>query len=80
MNRFVSALRETAVWANQNHPKQRRAARAYSKIDPAVITRMARVRYGERLTPAILRRRHVAAKYGNFTSFPAQELIYAPTR
>jgi NitT/TauT family transport system substrate-binding protein len=79
VNRFVTALHETAVWANQNHARSAELLVAYSKIDPSVITNMARVRYGERLTPAILQPIiNVAAKYGNFAAFPAQELIYSP--
>jgi len=81
VNRFVMALRETAVWANANHARSADLLVQFTKIDPAAIGQMTRVRYGERLTPAMLQPVvNAAAKYGNFTPFPAQELIYTPTR
>jgi NitT/TauT family transport system substrate-binding protein len=81
VNRFVSVIRETAIWANANHAKSADLLVQYTKIDPAVIAGMTRVRYGERLTPAMLQPVvSVAAKYGNFTPFNAQELIYSPPR
>lgn len=81
VNRFVSVLRETAVWANANHGRTADMLVAYTKIDPAAVAGMTRVRYGERITPAMLQPVvNVAAKYGNFTPFPASELIYTSPR
>jgi len=79
LNRFIAAIRETAVWANGNRTKSAELLVQYTKIDPAITTAMTRVRYGERLTPAMLQPIvNVAAKYGNFAPYPAQELIYTP--
>ena len=81
LNRFIAAIHEAAVWANANHAKSADLLVGYTKINPALIATMTRVRYGERLTPAILQPVvDVAAKYGNFPAFPAQELIYTPPR
>jgi NitT/TauT family transport system substrate-binding protein len=81
LNRFIAAIRETAVWANANRAKSGDLLVQYSKIDPAIAATMTRVRYGERLTPVMLQPIiNVAAKYGNFPPFQAQELIYSPPR
>lgn len=46
-----------------------------------VIAGMVRVRYADRLTAAMIQPEiDVAAKYGNFTTFPAQDLILNPSR
>jgi NitT/TauT family transport system substrate-binding protein len=74
--RFVGAMHETAVWANENHAKSAELLVAYSKIDPTITAAMTRVRYGERLTPAMLQPViNVAAKYGGFPAYPAAELL-----
>jgi NitT/TauT family transport system substrate-binding protein len=81
LNRFIAAMQETAVWANANHAKSADLLVQYAKIDPALVSGMTRVRYGERLTPAMLQPViNVAAKYDNFASYPAQQLIYTPGR
>jgi len=78
---FASAMHEAAVWANANPAKSGEILAKYAKIDPAVIATMARAHYGEQLTPALMQPLiDVTAKYNGFTAFPAQELIYAPSR
>lgn len=77
LGRFIAAIHQAAVWANANHAKSAAILLEYAKIDPALVAQMTRVRYGETLQarqiqPAI----DVAAKYGNFASFPAAQIMY----
>jgi NitT/TauT family transport system substrate-binding protein len=77
--RFVAAMRETATWANAkgNQAKSAEILEKYAKIDPAQAGTMVRARYGEALGPALLQPEiDATAKYGNFTPFPADELLY----
>jgi NitT/TauT family transport system substrate-binding protein len=77
--RFASVLHQTAVWANANPDKTAEILVRYTKIDPAVVATMTRVRYGEVLAPELMQPLiDVAAKYFGFTTFPAQQLIAAP--
>lgn len=81
VNRFAAVMHDTAVWANRNPAKSGDILAKYTKIDPGVISTMARSRYAEQLTPGLMQPLiDVAAKYEKFSSFPAQELIYVPTR
>jgi NitT/TauT family transport system substrate-binding protein len=78
---FVAAMHETADWANKNPQQSGAILATYLKLDPAVIATMSRVRYADRLTPALMQPLiDVTAHYNAFTTFPAQELIYTPTR
>jgi len=78
VRKFAAAMRETAVWANANEAKSAEILAKYTKIDPAVVATMVRVRFGDRLTPSMMQPEiDVAAKYGKFASFPASELIYS---
>jgi hypothetical protein len=68
------------VWANSNEAQSGQILAKYSNIDPRVLGTMTRSHYAERLDPALLQPLiDVAAKYAKFNSFPAQELIYAPS-
>jgi NitT/TauT family transport system substrate-binding protein len=81
VNRFVSAIHETAVWATKNPAKAAELFAGYSKQDPAIVAATARVRFVENLTPALMQPIiDVSAKYNGFKSFPAQEIIYARPR
>jgi NitT/TauT family transport system substrate-binding protein len=81
VSRFASAIRETALWANANQAKSADILARYTKIDPAVVASMVRVRFGDRLSASMMQPEiDVAARYGKFSSFPAAELIYAPSR
>ena len=81
VSRFAGVMYDTAAWANKN-PQQSGAILAkYTKIDPAVISTMARVHYAEQLIPALMQPLiDAAAKYNGFKPFPAQELMYKPSR
>jgi NitT/TauT family transport system substrate-binding protein len=81
VNRFAAAMHETAVWANKNQAKSGEILAKYTKIEPAVIATMARAHYAEQLTAASMQPSiDVSAKYDKFSTFPAQELIYVPSR
>ena len=81
MSRFARVLHETAVWANKNPEKSGEILSKYTKVDPAVVAAMTRTRYAEQLTAALMQPLiDVAAKYNGFRTFPAQELIYTPSR
>ncbi len=78
--RFAAVMRETAVWANkkENQGKSAEILEKYTKIDPALLASMVRVRFGETLSPSAVQPQiDVSAKYGSFASFPAKEIIYA---
>lgn len=79
--RFAAVIRETALWANKNPAQSGAILAKYTKIDPAVIATMARTHYADQLTPGLMQPLiDVSAKYNSFASFPAQELIYTPSR
>jgi ABC-type nitrate/sulfonate/bicarbonate transport system substrate-binding protein len=81
VNRFAAAMRETAIWANQNrnHAASAQILVKYAKIDPSLVASMIRAQYGVHLTTAILQPEiDVTARYTNFTSFPARELMAVP--
>jgi NitT/TauT family transport system substrate-binding protein len=81
IDRFVSAMRETAVWANANHAKSLDILLKYAKIDPALAGGMVRVKYGERLDGALMQPViNVAAKYSKFPPFKADDLMYKAAR
>jgi NitT/TauT family transport system substrate-binding protein len=81
INRFISAIHEAAVWGNANHAKSAEILLKYAKLDPDVAANMVRIHYGERLNPALMQPViNVAAKYGKFPEFAADELIYKPGR
>jgi len=81
VKRFAATMRETATWANANDAASATIVAKYTKIDPAVIATITRSHYADVLTPALLQPLiDVSAKYGAFTPFPAQELIYTPPR
>ena len=78
VRKFAAAMRETAIWANapQNHARSANILEKYTHLDPALAATMIRVRYGDRLVPAMIQPQiDVAAKYAGFTTFPAQELL-----
>jgi len=76
--RFATIMRETAKWANdkRNYPRSAAILVKYAQIDPAVVGAMTRVIYGESLDPKLLQPEIDSnAKYGGFTTFPAEDLL-----
>jgi NitT/TauT family transport system substrate-binding protein len=81
VNRFINAIHDAAVWGNANHAKSAEILLKYTKMDPEAAASMVRVKYGERLNPAFLQPViNVAAKYGKFPPFPADQIMYKPAR
>lgn len=81
VRRFAAVMRQTAAWANANNAASAQILAKYTKADPAVIATQARSHFAEDLSPEALQPLiDVAAKYNNFTTFPARELIFAPPR
>lgn len=79
VKRFAEVMRETAAWANQNPAQSGALLAKYTKLDPAVVASMVRVRFGDRLTAGMLQPEiDLAAKYGNISAFPAAEMLYVP--
>jgi NitT/TauT family transport system substrate-binding protein len=80
VNRFAAAMRETAIWANdkRNQAKSAEILVKYADIDPSTVASMIRAAYGVALTTALVQPQiDITARYNNFASFPARELIYA---
>jgi NitT/TauT family transport system substrate-binding protein len=78
-HRFAAAIHETALWANQkaNQAQSGAILAKYTKIDPATIAVMERAHFAETLSAASIQPAiDVSAKYGKFTTFPADRLIY----
>ena len=81
VNRFVIANHEAAVWANKNPKKSVEFLELYTKTDPAIIAATPRVRFAEQLTaPLIQPLIDASAKYNGFSTFPAEDLMYTPSR
>lgn len=81
VTRFASVMRETATWANANAQLSGTILSKYTKIDPDVVATIARAHFAEQLTPALMQPLiDAAAKYNGFSSFPAHDLIYVPSR
>lgn len=81
VRRFARVIRETAVWANKNPDATGVVLAKVLKVDPASISGTARIHYAEQMTPALMQPFiDVSAKYNGFSTFPAQELIYVPSR
>jgi NitT/TauT family transport system substrate-binding protein len=78
--RFRTSMHEAAVWANSNQEKADEIFAKHTKLEPAVIARMTHGVQGEQLTPQLIQPFiDASAKYNNFATFPAQELIYRAT-
>jgi NitT/TauT family transport system substrate-binding protein len=81
VRRFAAAMHDAADWANANPSKSAEILVKYTKIDPAVVARMVRSRYADRLSVALMQPVvDLAATYGKFPTFPAGELLYVPSR
>jgi NitT/TauT family transport system substrate-binding protein len=81
VRRYAGVIHEASVWANKNQPQSGQILAKYSKADPAVIAAMSRGRYAEQLTVSVMQPGiDASAKYNNFTTFPAGELIFTPPR
>ena len=76
--RFNATMRETSVWAAENPSKSIEILAHAFKQDPATISKSGLATFAERITPAMIESQiTMTAKYGKFTPFPAEELIYS---
>jgi NitT/TauT family transport system substrate-binding protein len=81
--RFASVMRETAVWANkkENQAKTAEILAKYTKIDPADLAGVVRVRFTDQLSAALIQPQiDVTAKYASFATFPAQDIMVIAPR
>jgi len=74
---FVTAMHESAVWANAHHRESAAILSKYAHITPEQIDTFTRATYGDRLTPELIQPNiDVAAKYGVIKApFPAADII-----
>jgi NitT/TauT family transport system substrate-binding protein len=81
LRRFRSVIHDTAVWANANQDKTAPMIATYAHLDSAVVASMGRSRYAEQLTPALIQPVvDMVAKYSGFPTFPADEMLFTPSR
>ena len=74
--RFVSAMRQTARWANTHSVQSGAILARKLKLAPSVINAMARSKYAETLSAFTLQPAlDVAAKYGALKAMDARELL-----
>lgn len=79
IDRFVSANRATATWANKNPKKVGEMLATITKLDPGVIAEMSRVIFAETLDPALVQPMiDFAVKFKMIDAgFPASDMILA---
>jgi NitT/TauT family transport system substrate-binding protein len=78
IRKFQAVMRETAIWANNNHDKTATMYAQQAKVDPAIARTMVRSPYAETLDPKELQPMiDVSARYGAIAAtFPATALIF----
>lgn len=78
VHRFASTIDRTAAWANANETRSGTILATYSKMSPALINQMSRVKYATGLRPAELQPCIDLASEGKLIDapFPAAELLY----
>jgi NitT/TauT family transport system substrate-binding protein len=74
---FVTAMREAAAWANHHRHDSAVILAKYMKVEPERIESIARVTYGDHVTPDLIQPDiDAAARYGVLKApFPAGDLI-----
>jgi NitT/TauT family transport system substrate-binding protein len=76
LNRFVSVMHDTAVWANAHHDLSAPMLAAFTKIPVETINAMVRGHYAEELNAQVMQPGiDASAKYNSFATFPASELL-----
>lgn len=81
VRRFDAAMRDAAAWANAKpHAVDPILVKDF-KVDPSTVGSEVRDVFAERLTPELLQPSiDVTARYMQFPTFPANELIATPSR
>jgi len=76
--RFSAAMRQAAVWANQNHDKTAEFVSSATKIDISIVRAMRRATFLEHVNLSVVQPViDVGAQYGALTArFPAADLFY----
>jgi NitT/TauT family transport system substrate-binding protein len=81
VGKFAAVMHDTALWAAKNPARSVEILAQYTKVDPGSLAGITRVRYADHLTAAMIAPVvDVAAKYGKFPAFAAQELLFTPPR
>jgi len=77
IKQLQTALRQAAEWANKNQDQTALILEKYAKVSPDMLAAATRSLYATTLDPSDLQPIiDVAAKYGNFPSFAATEMLY----
>ena len=77
IRKFQSALSKTADWANANPNQTALIIERVARVSPEVVNASVRAHYGSALEPAVVQPLiDIAAKYGNFPSFAASEMLF----
>ena len=77
IRRFQAVIKQTAEWANKNPEQSALVLEKVARVAPEIVQAATRAYYGDLLDPASLQPMiDMTAKYGNFPSFPAAEMIY----
>jgi NitT/TauT family transport system substrate-binding protein len=80
LRRYQAAMRDTARWANANHPKTAEILAKASTVDVATLRSMNRAVYPESLDPKLIQPViDITARYGHTPRFSAEALIYHGT-
>lgn len=78
---FSSAIERATLWAQQNSTKAADILVQYLKVEPRFVASTQRAVFADKLAPALLQPSvDNAARYGKFSSFQAEELMYVPGR
>jgi NitT/TauT family transport system substrate-binding protein len=77
IRKFQTALAKAADWSNANTDQTAVILERVARVSPEVVNASVRAHFGTALTPALVQPMiDVAAKYGNFPTFPATEMIF----
>jgi len=77
IKQFQSAIKLAADWANKNTDQSALILERIARVSPDVVAASTRATFATSLDPAELQPLiDVAAKYGNFPSFPATDMIF----
>jgi NitT/TauT family transport system substrate-binding protein len=78
---FASVIREATEWAQKNPAACIDVIVKFLKVDRALVAASPRAYFARSLAPALLQPGiDLTARYAKFPTFPASELIYAPTK
>ena len=77
IRKLQNALGKTADWANANPDQTALIIERVARVSPEVVNASVRAHYGSALEPGVVQPLiDIAAKYGDFPSFPASEMLF----